>query len=249
MIQVMGSDPRGQTRLVLFLLMALAGAIIPGCAQTHSFLQAEKLIHVLARSRVLLLPVDIELFEVSAGGLLEPKAEWTNLAKSKVREALKTELAGRNDLLIPYRKPADRDTEHLHQQIFKLHSVVEQIIVNHKILASRGSPTSELPTKKDKFDWTLGPTTAAIRQADADYGLFVTIRDSYSSAGRAAVIVAAVLLQSILPGGRMLAYASLVDLRTGDIVWFNRFVNPGGDLRTAEGARAAIKELLTDLPL
>jgi hypothetical protein len=43
-------------------------------------------------------------------------------------------------------------------------------------------------------------------------------------------------------------FASLVDLKTGDIVWFN-VVNVGsGELKDKEGARAAVNNLFADIP-
>ena len=45
----------------------------------------------------------------------------------------------------------------------------------------------KLPNKDGKFDWTLGEGVKALREdADADYALFVFLRDSYASAGRKA---------------------------------------------------------------
>ena len=43
-------------------------------------------------------------------------------------------------------------------------------------------------------------------------------------------------------------FASLVDLRTGDIVWFNIVTAGSGELRKKEGAAAAVAKLFKDLP-
>jgi hypothetical protein len=83
----------------------------------------------------------------------------------------------------------------------------------------------------------------------ADYALFVYLRDSYTSPGRAALMVAAALFGVGLQGGVQLGFASLVDLQTGQIVWFNRLVSPVGDLRTPEAAEKAVQELLVNNPL
>jgi hypothetical protein len=110
-------------------------------------------------------------------------------------------------------------------------------------------PVHRLPTKDGKFDWSLGAGVGHFRErTGADYALFVFLRDSYASPGRVALIVGAALLGVGIPGGQQYGFASLVDLRTGDIIWFNRLIDPGGDLRTPEPARKAIKTLLTDLP-
>jgi hypothetical protein len=63
-------------------------------------------------------------------------------------------------------------------------------------------------------------------------------------------MVASALLFGVVPqGGMQLGFASLVDLQTGQIVWFNRLVSPAGDLRTPEAAEKAIQELLVNNPL
>ena len=39
-------------------------------------------------AKVVLMPTDIELFSISAGGVLEPKADWTDAASRHFRTAL-----------------------------------------------------------------------------------------------------------------------------------------------------------------
>jgi hypothetical protein len=50
-------------------------------------------------------------------------------------------------------------------------------------------------------------------------------------------------------GGQQLGVATLVDLRTGQVVWFNLMAKQRGDLRDAEGAEATAREMLRGLPL
>ena len=231
-----------------WILLAVAGTTLLGCVTSKPLLQAN-LPEMPRSARVLLLPPDVELFELTAGGVLEPKAEWTKLAKQHVTRALREELKTRDDDLITYEPPRENPTaEHMHQQLVKLHTAVGQTIVLHKILGPQLA--LELPTKKDKFDWSLGQNAQLFRDGtDADYGIFMHVRDSYASAGRVAVIVVAALLRVSVSGGQQVMFASLVDLKTGNLVWFNLLARAAGDLRTEENARDAIKELLEDLPL
>src|SRR5690606_6310794 len=111
-------------------------------------------------------------------------------------------------------------------------------------------------TKGDRLDWTLGEGVAELREATgADYALFSYIRDSYTSEGRAALRVLGVLAglatgQLVdIGGGRQVAVATLVDLRTGQVVWFNLMARQTGDLRTPQGTADTVDELLEDLPL
>ena len=43
-------------------------------------------------------------------------------------------------------------------------------------------------------------------------------------------------------------FASLIDLKTGDIVWFNVVMAGSGELRKEKGAVTAVNALFKDLP-
>ena len=83
----------------------------------------------------------------------------------------------------------------------------------------------------------------------ADYALFVFFRDSFATAGRAALIFVGALFGAHVQGGQQIGFASLVDLNSGDVVWFNRLFSGAGDLREADKAESATKTLLDNLPL
>jgi hypothetical protein len=82
----------------------------------------------------------------------------------------------------------------------------------------------------------------------ADYALFTWVRDSYASGERKAAIVAMALLGAFTTGGEQLAYASLVDLETGRIVWFNDLQRMSGDLRDSAAAAETVEALLKGFP-
>lgn len=233
-----------QPPTALFLVIV----VLTGCAHTKAHTKSESLRHPVAGTRVLLLPSHIELYELSAGGLAEPKAEWTAQAQAHVTAALKEEISARKAHLILYQPPKNNPAkEHAHIQLVKLYDAVWGAILTHQY----GWGPS-LPTKEGKFDWSLGQGTKSLREDyAADYGLFVFLRDSYASAGRiaAAAVMSALNLFYVHPGGRQVGFSSLIDLLTGDIVWFNWLENGMGDLRTTEPARKTVQELLTDFPL
>jgi hypothetical protein len=111
-------------------------------------------------------------------------------------------------------------------------------------------PVLQLPNKQGALDWTLGAGTNEMRdRLGADYALFVFVRDSYSSSGRQALQILGVLAGVAVPGGAQIGFASLVDLRTGNIVWFNRLVSTSGDLRTEAPAQKTVDALLKDIPI
>jgi hypothetical protein len=231
---------RTLTHPILFIV----ALTLTGCVQTAALKHAEKVPPSLSGKRVLLMPPDIELSELTVGGLLEPKAEWTDLAQKHVGSALQKEMDKRKTSLAQYQdqNPSKGDR---YNQVIKLHEAVGNAILTHKydigLLA--------LPTKKDKFDWGLGEGVNILREDfGADYGLFIFFRDSYASAGRKTMMVVMAVAGVGVPLGRQQGFVSLVDLRTGDIVWFNHQVRGTGDLREGEAALQSVQYLLADFP-
>jgi hypothetical protein len=110
-----------------------------------------------------------------------------------------------------------------------------------------------LPTKKDRFDWTLGEQAVAFGAATHyDYALFLHAEDSFSSGGRRALQAAGFLgclvgVCVAVSGGQEIAFASLVDLKTGEVIWFNSLVSGLGDIRTPEGANEMVVKLLESI--
>ena len=228
--------------------MVLAiGLLVGACAQTIAFNKSAEFTPSSPSPRILLMPADIELSELSAAGIAFPKAEWTTAAIDNVGTAIEGFMASRNASLIAYQAPPAASPEaYLQNQIIKLHGAVGNAVLAHKF-----GPADALPTMRDRFDYTLGEGVRALagNRAIAEYALFVYLRDSYASGERTAVMIFGLLLGVAVPGGLQIGFASLVDLESGDIVWFNRLVNPTGDLRTPDPARKTIENLLADFPL
>jgi hypothetical protein len=191
--------------------------------------------------RVVLATPDIELSELTAGGVDAPRADWTGSAIDFARKDVTEVLAARGVGVVA----ADTSAEPRENQIVKLNSAVGQAILLHLYY----SPI-KLPEKGDALDWTLGPGVQVLRDKyRGDYALFIHVRDSYSSTGRQALMGMSALLLIPVPGGFQSGFASLVDLRTGRIVWFNRLLSVNGDMRNPDDARDTVGELLQGLPL
>ncbi len=238
------------------LCVLILAAALAGCAQTKSFTQntaaepatkSEETAAAGPPKRILLMPADVELSELTASGLPEPNAAWTKQGGLNIASALGDELEERGTTMVRYETGDDPLSPYApqDQQVVKLHEAVGHSILRHKYIAGL-----ELPTTRDRFDWTLGRGAQTLKQRyGSDYALFVYARDSFASAGRVAMMVTFALLGVSVPGGRTEAFASLVDLETGDIVWFNIMVKGVGDLREPESARSAMDSLLSSMPL
>lgn len=230
--------------------MALASLALgaAACTQTKSYVHDQVPARPAGGVEVLLLEPDIELSELSVGGIAFPKADWTERGRSNVNAALVQIMERKNARLIFYEGPADAPPEHPYNQVLKLHEAVGNEILNHKY---SNNALLTLPTKRERFDWTLGPEVQQLREVyDADYALFIYFRDSFATGGRIAMmVVVGALTGMVVPGGSQVGYASLVDLDSGDILWFNVLFSQGGDLRDAADAAEATEDLLDQLPL
>ena len=229
-----------------FVRAALAAALVASClataqAQTTSSKNfAPGFTQRTPGSKLVIVPMDMELFSQSAGGVLEPRADWTEAAQKHFRTALlaRASVVGSNSVEL-----AERDLDEL-GQLNALHGAVAEAVFIHHMM---GMP--QLPTKDKTLDWTLGEAVDPLRaRTGADYALFFWVRDSYASAERKAAMVAMALLGVGIAGGSQIGYASLVDLRTGRIVWFNNLARAFGDLREAKPAEETVDSLLRGFP-
>ncbi|WP_325400075.1 hypothetical protein [Undibacterium sp.] len=193
-------------------------------------------------AKVVIMPTDIELFSLTAGGVQEPKADWTEAASRYFRAAL---IAREKALGLTATELNKDDADELSDVNF-LHAAVAQSIALHHF----GPSNLRLPTKDGKLDWSLGESVASIKQkTGADYAVFSWVRDSYTSSERAVAMFALALVGVGVHGGSQVGYASLVDLNSGRILWFNKLARASGDLREPEKAKETVKALLEKFPV
>ncbi|WP_426033096.1 hypothetical protein [Caulobacter sp. DWP3-1-3b2] len=195
-----------------------------------------------AGAKVLIVQPDIELSLLTVTGLSEARADWSKSARDNVRGELKSAVSGKA-LTLRELDPAAVEEPRV-AQLLRLNEAVGTSIQGFDY------GLCKLPTKNG-FDWTLGEGAQALGQAyDADYALFTFSRGAYSSGGRKAAMVGMALLGVSLPTAQQTAFVSLVDLKTGRIVWYN-FAVAGADcdMRTPEGAKTFAQALLKNAPL
>jgi hypothetical protein len=198
---------------------------------------------------VLVLKPDIELSLLTVSGMQEPKAEWNAQALGYMQSEINAALSGKQYKFVAF-DPSQITTGRANQ-ILRLHDAVARSILYFNY--GFGS----LPTRpRDNFEWTVGPgalelARAAAQGSDAKYALITMGRGSYASGGRwALAIVGAAAVGANVPMGGQQVYASLVELSTGRIVWFNlASAGPQADMRKPDGAKALVGSLLKDAPL
>jgi hypothetical protein len=205
--------------------------------------------------KLLVLRPDVTVGSLATGGMVEPRADWTEQARTNIIAALRAQQAARGGKLtiVEHRNELTGVPEQELADVERLNFVVDESIVEHKYLGDY------LPTKRRMgLDWTLGEDAVWLGQKSGyDYALFLHAEDEVASKGRIALGVlglAGCIVGFCAPnvgGAEQLDYASLVDLKTGDVVWFNvvdaASQVPGikfGDLRTPEGAAQMVERLL-----
>lgn len=220
-------------------LLGVMVMLLPSVASADAAL-ADGFKKVPPGAKVVLMPMDVELFSVSAGGILEPQAEWTTQALDHLKSAYQAKKSALGVEMLQLADDGDEEVEDFN----RLHGAVGNAIALHHYVRPW-----RLPSKDGEFNWTLGEGVDAIRaKTGANYALFTFVRDSYASSERVATIVVAALFGVGLGGGMQVGYASLVDLHDGRVVWFSLLKRGRGDLRTPDKARETLEALLEDFP-
>jgi hypothetical protein len=222
---------------------ALLGSVLllGGCASTTNVQQIDRLDSVGENPRIILMPPDIRYYLLTAGGLPEPNAEWTNAAMENFAMAVENfaDQIGSDLRIIDKTNLTEEEIRY-----DTLHSAVGITLLNNYF------GMAKLPSKGERFDWSLGPGVSSIGAAhNADYALFAYYRDYQASGGRIAfAVLAAAAVGAAVPAGAEFGFASLVDLKTGNIVWFNKVDAGVGELRDPDGAAKVVDTLFRDIP-
>lgn len=237
-------------KLKAFLAAATLATTVAVCAphvlaaETKTYIDIAK---PAAGTTILLIKPDAELSMLTASGVTEPKVEWSDNAEKYLAEALDKAVKARS--YTTHSVPIESYQEPRAVQLVKLNTVVTSSI------AMQEWPMMRLPTKT-AFDWTLGEGTQVLipqvtdGASSPEYVIFLRATGSYSSGGRAALAVGAALLGAGVPLGGQFVQATLVDLKTGKVVWYEFDKVPTGeDIRTPEGATATVTRLFKKLPI
>jgi hypothetical protein len=218
------------------LTVAFACVALAGCVSTTR-LADPNAAKPAPGATILAMKPNVNLGVLTASGMIETREDWSKQSQSYLTAAIQKELDGKAHKF----KALDKDDAMAGRegQLFRLNEAVSTSMVAF----------GTLPTKKGAFDWTLGEGAQVLGQTyGGDYALFVSANGSYSSGGRKALFIGMAALGVGIPMGQKQAFASLVELKTGRVLWSNNII-VGPDLREAEGAEATVKLLLKDLPL
>jgi hypothetical protein len=241
------------------LVLATAAYWLSACATTATYrvnprlAQQARKIHSVA-----LLPTEIKVYQIDAGGVREEIEAWSAQARNNVIRAVEQTLRTRmnaavkivTDEALGEEMPRLRDTR-------ALYSAVSAMIFLHTV-PNPNSPSHFFEEKLKKFDYSLGsdvqnlaPEQDALLLLDAEDHVWTGGRQVLQALGvilgiGAAVATGAVVIPQL--GGGASISAALVDSHTGDILWINTVASGAGkDLRDSVGATELVVELFKDL--
>jgi len=222
---------------------ALAGALMLSACATNRTRNTTNTFTPKTGSATILVTPDVNLQLLMASGMRETRADWSEQGQDNLMAALEKELAARGSkvtVLDPSKGLTPRQI-----QLLKLNDAVVNTSLQYEYFSFG------LPTKKGKFDRTIGPGAKVLAGGSAeDYALITRAAGSFSSGGKIAMNIAMAALGGPVQFGGTQMYLTLIDLDTGDIVWSNlASAATGGDIRSPEGAESVVRAALKDFPL
>ncbi|MEA3059309.1 MAG: hypothetical protein QOE50_721, partial [Sphingomonadales bacterium] len=130
-------------------LAACAG--LSACVQTRQFADVQ-FTPPSGEYKLLVLRPDVTVGSLTTGGMVQPRADWTEQARNNIVAALRAQQASRggNITVIDHRNQLPGVSEQELADVERLNFAVDQSIVLHKYLGDY------LPTKRRKgLEWTL----------------------------------------------------------------------------------------------
>ncbi len=234
----------------LAISITLAGApLAPQAADTPHWVHYKWLLNNPSLpKKVMILPVNIEVVEVTAGGVEEKVPEWSQEASRNVFKALSMAIKKQQamrEATAPKFSGATAGNVDEHLALYKL-------VVN---TASRNGGDS-WGHKIRRFDYSIGPGLRTVAdQTGADAAIMVYGRDVVSTAGRKArAIVGNIPIVNIFTGpapelGHSYIHVGMVDLRTGDLLWMNsNYRTDSTNLRDPEDAAKMVNAIFEWYP-
>lgn len=195
--------------------------------------------------KVVVLPVNVEVIEVTAGDVQEEVPEWSekageNIFKS-VSEAIR-KIPGLTEVNTPrFNK--------------KFGKVVNEHLALYKLVVNTASDIG-WKQKIRHFDYSIGNGLSKLRKmTGADAAVLVYGRDHVSTAGRKTkAVLSHIPIINIFTGrtprlGDSFVHVGIVDLRTGDLLWMNsEYRDDSSDLREFDSAQDFVKTVFNWYP-
>ena len=159
---------------IKILSLIFAGLLISACATAPNYRSDPQLNTKIEKIKTItVIPLKIDVFQVSAGGVKEKMDEWCLQAKRNLLTAVEQELKLRPLLNIksfPETLMSGDQKSNL-EQTGALFDAVNSSIIYH----TYGPPEQRFPEKITQFDYTLGPDVSASSDPSVEPSLTIMI--------------------------------------------------------------------------
>jgi hypothetical protein len=200
--------------------------------------------------KILLLPADVRVHEISTGGVVEQVDAWTTVASGHADQFVRALAADKGAFeLVDAPVLSEEQKGVLDQHIALYDHVAGSAYI------ARASVYPAWRERAKTFDYTLGSGLKPLAdKTGIEAAMIISGSDYISSAGRKAAmvmgtIVAAAFGAIIVPqGGTSFLSVGVVDLRTGDLLWFGTDQSQATDLRNAPDVKGMLDGLFKTYP-
>lgn len=226
------------------LILALS---LPGLSQAAFSAVNPKLSSLTQEQRpkkVLLLPPQMFVAEMSAGGVIQKQDDWTRQASENLLAATEAYAreSGRFETLRMPELTAD-EAEIVESHIGLYDRVAAAI---HAYGQGKDSGWEQ---KKIEWDYTLGDGLAFLREkTGADSALIFVGADIISTGGRKAAFTVGLLIGIAIPLGQSFITVGLADLKTGEIHWLSYDQSMSMDSREAAEVQNLVRDFFKTYP-
>ena len=194
--------------------------------------------------KILLLPPQMFVAEMSAGGVIQRQDDWTKEANENLTAAAETyfrESGHFEAVRMPMLDGEAAETVESHIGLYDRLAFAIYIY-------GRGLDNG-WQHKKTEWDYTLGNGLAFLREkSGADTALIFTGADIISSGGRKAAFAVGLLLGIAIPIGQSFISVGLADLNTGEIRWMSYDQSMTLDSRDPAAVQELVKDFFISYP-
>ncbi len=195
-------------------------------------------------------PSDIEIRQISTGGVSEQIDEYSEEANRLVAISLKGSNRSEERLSIETKAVSDVLREDFAETSALAKTVMRDVLVfsYHDILKG-------FEHKREDFRYSIGDVSAILDEMGGDQMLFIYGYDAFTTAGRKFVNGMLTVLSAAASGGNTAyvaqegmgsVYAMLVD-RNGDVLWLTQVFDPTLDLRKEKDIDRVVVQIFEDL--
>jgi hypothetical protein len=194
--------------------------------------------------KIVILPPEVIVRELSAGGVAEKVPEWTDQAGAALTKAAK-EFAGRQDGYVLVDMPTLSQDER--DELEEYSATLYSLALGSVLLSNyRSGAWNE---RRRKFDFSMGEGLPFLAEkSGAGAALFIIGEDLVSTPGRRALAVLGAALGAAVGMGSSVVVGVVVDLKTGDLLWTNHTTSKVRDLKDDKGAMSMIGGILDSYP-